>query len=342
MFTILLAENLDKNKYDVTIGIPIDGPITDYLTEHRIKYYIFNNKNTGKHTWSGMKDLYSYIAKNKFDIIHAQAGIVPCVIGKILKTSLLIEHRHGLDFTSVALDNMSFQKLQYEKLKKYFSDYAVTVCNVDRNVLIKKFGFKDKKVVTVYNGIKHSEVINKKKASGKKIIGTIGRLTYQKGQEFFIEAARNLLKEGFDFEFHIYGDGEKRIEYEKLIIDYGLEKSVFLKGYTKDVLSVLRTFDLFVLTSRYEGIPYVILEAMSMNIPIVTTDVGGISEVIKNKINGLLAENGNVSDISEKIIYIMENDELRIQFIDKARKDFEEKFLIENTVSQIEKIYEMK
>ncbi|HQY21499.1 MAG TPA: glycosyltransferase, partial [Ignavibacteria bacterium] len=142
--------------------------------------------------------------------------------------------------------------------------------------------------------------------------------------------------------FHIYGDGEKRIEFEKLIIDYGLEKSVFLKGYTKDVLSVLRTFDLFVLTSRYEGIPYVILEAMSMNIPIVTTDVGGISEVIKNKINGLLAENGNVSDISEKIIYIMENDELRIQFIDKARKDFEEKFLIENTVSQIEKIYEMK
>lgn len=341
MFTLLLAENLDKNLYDVTIGIPIDGPITEYLNEHKINYYIFNNERTGKHSISGIKDLYNFIKKNKFDIIHAQAGVVPCVIGKILSIPLLIEHKHGLDFTADAINNMSFQKLQYEKLKKYFSDYTVTVCNGDRNILIKKFGFKEEKVITVYNGIKNSILTGINNISGKKIIGTVGRLTYQKGHEYFIEAAKNLVKEGFDFEFHIYGDGEKKKEFEKLIIDYGLEKSVFLKGYSKDVLSVLRTFDLFVLTSRYEGIPYVLLEAMSMEVPIVTTDVGGISEVIRNNENGLLVENKNVSDICEKIKYIMSDNNLRKEIADKAKKDFEEKYLIENTVSQIEKIYLM-
>lgn len=339
MFTVLLVKYLDREKYDPVIGVPTDGPICRYFKSNNIKYFIFNNNRVGKHTLSGIKYLFKNIRENRYDIIHAQAGTAPCLIGRLLRTPLIIEHRHGLDFTSEAIRNMSFAETRYEKLKKYLSDYSVTVCKSDRTVLIEKFGYDKDKVFTVYNGIEDHQGNPDKNEHVKKIIGTVGRLTYQKAQEYLIESARDLIKKGYDFEFHIYGDGEERDKYQDLIQSYGLEESVKLMGYTDDVYAVLKSFDLFVLPSRYEGIPYVILEAMSLGIPLISTDVGGISEVIRNGENGLLIQKENSGALSENIIRLMENEDLRKRLKENARSDYEKFYNIKKTVGDIEAIY---
>ena len=338
-FTFLLAKYLNKNEYRVEIGMPTFGPICALFEKNNIDFFIFNNKTNGRYTASGILFLFKYIYRKKYDIIHAQAGIAPCLIGKIFGTKLIIEHKHGLDFTSEQIDRMGFMKLNYERIKKYLVNRTFTGCKADKMVLIRRFKYKDENVDVIYNGIENDgdifEIIKNKKFT----IGTIGRLTYQKGQEYFIEAARILVSKGYDFQFLIYGEGEKYNEYKDMIRKYQLEKTVYLMGYAKKIPQVMRSFDLFVLSSRYEGIPYVILEAMKASVPVITTDVGGINEVITSMANGILINKEDPEEIARNIILLYDSNKLRNDITENAKKDFYEKYTIDKTIASIESVY---
>lgn len=338
-FTLLLAKYLDSNLYEVEVGIPTEGPICEIFDKNKIEYFVFDNKVNEKHTLSGVLSLFRRVLKKKYDIIHAQAGIAPCLIGKITGTKLIIEHKHGLDFTTEQLNEMNFLKLNYERMKKYLVDITFTGCMADKQVLINKFKYRDEKVVVIYNGIEKSAIVSDHKRSGRFKVGTIGRLTYQKGQEYLIEAARILISKGFDFEFHIYGEGEKFHEYSDLISKYDLGKNIFLKGYALDVPQIIATFDLFILPSRYEGIPYVILEAMKAKVPLISTDVGGIREIITDMENGILIQKENAEELANKIYHLYESEDLRNKLAEKAFIDFNKKYQIGKTVESIETVY---
>lgn len=338
-FTVLLALHLDKNKYKVEVGIPTKGPMCEIFDKYNIEYFIFDNRINGRHTFSGVISLFKRILKKKYDIIHAQAGIAPCLLGKIAGTKLVIEHKHGLDFTSEQIIEMNFLKLNYERMKKYLVDFTLTGCIADKLILINRFKYKNERVAVIYNGIERKKHLAEKKINKRFTIGTIGRLTFQKGQEYFIEAARILIGKGFDFEFNVYGEGEKFNEYSDLIKKYDLGKNVFLKGYAYEVTLIISSFDLFILPSRYEGIPYVILEAMNAKVPIISTDVGGIREVISNMSNGILIRKENAEELAKMIIILYESEKLRAELVEKAFIDFKEKYQIEKTVESIEAVY---
>lgn len=338
-FTLLLAGNLDKNKYSVEVGVPVYGPFCKILEDNNIEYFIFDNKVIGDFTISGFKYMYKKLKKEKYDIIHAQAGIAPCVIGKLTECKLLIEHKHGLDFTSEQINNMDFLKRTYQKLKKYFVMLTLTGCEADKNILIRRFNYDDSKVKVIYNGIEKEIIEFPKHLNEKFTIGTIGRLTFQKGQEYFVEMAKILQDRGLDFEYYIYGEGEELNNLNELILKYKLSENVFLKGYAYDIPLTINTFDLFVLPSRYEGIPYVILEAMKGAVPVITTDVGGISEVIRNNHNGILVKKENAEELANNVIELYNSPEKRKLLSVNARKDFLEKYTLEKTISDIESIY---
>ncbi len=340
-FVFLLSKYIDKERYDVTIAVPTRGPICDLFEENQIKYFVFDNRVNETHTLTGVLSLFRNILKCRYDIIHAQAGIAPCVIGKFLRTKLLVEHKHGLDFTTEQIQNMSIMKLYYERIKKYFVDTTITVCRNDKQTLIKRFNYDESKVSVVYNGLEDiQDFEDDDKGAGKKfVVGTIGRLTYQKGQEYFIKMAARLTSEGYDFDYQIFGMGEKFEDYKKLISEYNLEDKIVLKGYADDPEKALNGMDLFVLPSRYEGIPYVILEAMRAAKPLISTNVGGIGEIIQNGINGVLVEKENAEILAEKVKELWNSPELRNRISGNARKHFLENFLVSGTVKQIENIY---
>lgn len=340
-FTLLLAKYIDKEKYSVSVGIPTSGPLCNLFDLNGIDYFIFDNGRNEKHTFKGGLNIYKNIKNNKYDIVHAQAGITPCIAAKSAGVKLIIEHKHGLDFTDEEINGMNYLKLQYEKTKKYFTDYTLTGCEKDRKVLIEKFGYDKKNVITIYNGLEKEETgINKEKRDNI-IIGTIGRLTYQKGQEYFIETAKILTKERNDLEFHIYGEGENYQMYKNLIVKYKLQDRVFLKGYTNNISETMKTFDVFVLTSRYEGIPYVILEAMRNSIPVVTTDAGGINEVIENMRNGIMVEKENPAELARSVNLLLNDSDLRRKLTSNSKNDFESGYRIEETVKRIESVYNL-
>ncbi len=337
-YTFLVAKYLNKSKYTVEVAIPSRGPLCDLFDEEKITYHIFNKPGVNPHSIRGVYNLFKIINKGKYDIIHAQAGIAPCIIGKFLSAKLVIEHKHGLDFTKREIDSMGYFKLAYQKLKKYFVDIELTGCREDKNTIVKRFGYDAEKTFVVYNGDEDIGIKNSLE-SGKMVIGTIGRLTYQKAQEYFIEAAKLILENGFSVDFRIYGGGENYDFYKKLIKDYGLDGKVKLMGYFTDINSAFDEIDVFVLTSRYEGIPFVLIEAMCKGIPIISSDVGGIKEIIKNGENGILYNDGDMDYLIKSITDLIENKDKRVSLGLKARECYMENYTHLKMVEQVERIY---
>ena len=327
------------------VGIPFQGPLCVDFDSLGIKYFVFNKFGNKPYSFTGIIKLFFYLYNSNFDIVHAQAGIVPCIIAKIFNVKLIIEHKHGLDFSLEKRNNLGFFRKYYEKSKKYFVDYTLTGSESDRQYLINTLAYKPESVITLYNGIEKNYIIRKNwiEKRDRFIIGTIGRLAYQKAQEYFIEMAYLISQEKKDKKivFEIWGEGEEYSRLNSLISKYHLEDEVTLNGYAYNREELYCKFDIFLLPSRYEGIPYVILEAMSAGIPIVATDIGGVNEVIKKDYNGILVPKENPQKLKEAVMKVANDDKFAHYLGDNAHNDFIRNWSIDSTLSSLEKIYSL-
>jgi glycosyltransferase involved in cell wall biosynthesis len=143
-----------------------------------------------------------------------------------------------------------------------------------------------------------------------RLIGTIGRLCLQKSQDTFIAAASIAAQKNPNLEFMIVGEGERRTHLEEQITALNLGDKIHLTGFRKDVLDILKLMDVFVLTSLDEGLPIVVLEAMSLGVPIISTPVGEIPHILQDKDSGVLVEPGNARGFAEAIQLLVDDQKL--------------------------------
>lgn len=153
----------------------------------------------------------------------------------------------------------------------------------------------------------------------------IGRLEDQKGFDLLIESWRNVYSKYPNWKLDIFGEGSKRDLLQKKINENNLDQVITLKGTTRNVQQELLTSDFYVMSSRYEGLPMVLLESISNGLPIVSFDCPtGPAEIIENNDCGILVLNGNIKDLSEKIISMIENVDVRKKMstiaIEKSKK----------------------
>jgi len=203
------------------------------------------------------------------------------------------------------------------------------------------------KIVKIYNGINSeelkflpreeardwiSEKLKKKneklqfKIKNCQIVGTIANFYKPKGLEYLIKTM-NILCSKFQvssFKLIMIGDGKQRKKLENLIKKYKLEDTVFLLGQIPEASKYLKAFDVFVLPSLKEGFPWVILEAMAAEVPLVATKVGAIPEIINDNENGFLVEPGNGENLAKKIRELIESPELQKQFALSAKEKLKE------------------
>lgn len=136
------------------------------------------------------------------------------------------------------------------------------------------------------------------------------------------------------------GDGPEKETIERCVLENQLENRVRLLGERTDVSDLLQIADVFLLTSKSEGIPLTILEAFASGVPVVATNVGGIPEVIVNGENGLLAESGDVNQIALHLEKLLEDDLFSAKIVQNARLRFEEEFTETRMLTQYEKIFD--
>lgn len=170
-----------------------------------------------------------------------------------------------------------------------------------------------------WNELKNVEVINnpisfssdKLSDCNNKNVIAVGRYAYQKGFDLLIEAWKLVHVQHNDWNLYVYGAGNKE-PYQTQVSEAKLEDSCHLEGSTSDIISKYNESSIFVLSSRFEGFPMVLPEAMSCGLPCVAfTCPCGTKDIIKDGIDGLWVDNGNIKELADKICYLIENEDIR-------------------------------
>jgi glycosyltransferase involved in cell wall biosynthesis len=143
-----------------------------------------------------------------------------------------------------------------------------------------------------------------------KIVGIVAGFKPPKGLNHFLDVARRVVNQRPEIKFLMVGDGELRPQLESEVNRLGLDSAVGMVGWRRDIPDLLQLFDVFVLTSHWEGLPRVLLEAMALGVPIVATDVDGIREVVQAGENGYLVCPGDTAEMAERVLELLGNKEL--------------------------------
>lgn len=183
--------------------------------------------------------------------------------------------------------------VQTEKNKAYFSKTV------------------QKKSIVIYNPIDLKEYagIALQTPKEKKIV-TAGRLMPQKNQKMMIRAFAEVLKKYPDYKLVIYGDGPSETELKDMVAELGTSESILFPGNVKDLHDRIKSAEIFVLSSYYEGMPNALIEAMCLGLPVISTKVSGATDLIDDHKNGLLVENGDQNGLENALLEFIENKEL--------------------------------
>lgn len=228
------------------------------------------------------------------------------------------------------------------KLTNFLSNLNTNVSQEASKSLISKGAFNKNNLITVYNGIDLNKFnfFNKDKNSNELIFLSVGRFNKQKDYPNLFKAISSLKnKINKELKFYIAGDGELRPQLEQLIVDLGIANNVVLLGKRSDIPSLLNKADYFILSSRHEGLPTVVIEAMACGTFVIATDCGGSAEIMRD--TGILVPPQNSEALAEAIKQAVNKTPLDIQANNlKARQRVEELFSLEKSVQNWLKLYE--
>jgi glycosyltransferase involved in cell wall biosynthesis len=231
--------------------------------------------------------------------------------------------------TRILLDRLTHRLLQH---------YIVDSQRV-ADTLVKR-GFETSKLKVIYNGIPLPVLSpTQKRQNDPPVIVCVGNLRPVKGHTYLLLALKILLDHGIRFQAWIVGDGPLKEELTTTAKTLQLSPFVSFMGRVNSVEAVLREADIFASLSLSEGIPIALMEAMSFGLPVVATDVGGVSELINDGSSGSLIPNKGIHEAASRLEMLLTHPTLRTRIGRNARQIIASRFSIENTVQEYEKLY---
>lgn len=263
------------------------------------------------------------LLRERCEHLHAHFAFVPAQI------AMYASALSGVPFTVTAHANDIFERGQLLKQKAARSSKFLTISEYNRRYL-EGLGLPADKLAVVRCGVS----FQMKPASGLDWfgrdfrIGTLGRLVEKKGVDVLLHAVTQLKNKGLRVQLDIAGDGPLRQELESLCADLHLGSEVSFLGSLDHhhVEKWMADLDVFVLACKMDkngdmdGIPVVLMEAMSQGVPVISTDLSGIPELVMDMETGLLAIPNDSASLADKIELMMSSDELRCNLVEKAQK----------------------
>jgi len=270
-----------------------------------------------------------YLKDNKVDavITHGNSGcLIPRISAILSKIPAFIHVEHNVS------DYKKIYHIIINKILTKFTDNIVCVSECAKHSLLKVEKTDPDKVVVIPNGLnidRFSFIEKKPEKNRTKKVGIVARFYEQKGHIYFVEAATKVVKAYNNVEFIFVGDGYLKPIIEQIAREYGIEKYCNFLGVRYDVAELLQTFDIFVLSSLWEGLPISLLEAQYLGVASVVTNVGGVPEVIQDGHNGLLVPPKDSNALASAIIKVLTNDNLRNDLSQNGQNVFAKKFTVE-------------
>lgn len=276
-----------------------------------------------------VKGIRKYIKNNNIDIlidVDVICDIFSIPATRFTKIKLISwEHFNYYINNGIKLRDIA------RKIAAKFSDCIITLTERDKDAYISNLNIKGK-IEYIYNPITLD--INEKCDINSKKILSVGRFEHQKGYDMLCKVAKEVLHNNPEWKWIVLGDGEQREMIEALIKEYKLEDKLILKGNVSNVEYYYKESSIFVMTSRFEGLPMVLLEAKCYGIPMVSFDcLTGPSDIITNDVNGYLIDQDNIDEISKSINKLVNDVDLRVKFSDNSKFDIN-KFSLDSVMEK--------
>jgi len=312
-----LAKQLSNSNYHPIVGVIENSrnphiELAEVAESHNLETKIF--KCAGQLDLRTVFAIRNFIKQQNIDIIHSHGykANFYSLLATSFKNVNLVATCHPWIKTSFAVKLYSW--LDKSLLKK--SNHVVAISEEIKDEVLES-GLARKKISVIENGIDVSRFLNKYDRNeifkefdiepDKKIIGTIGRLSKEKGQSNFIDAAKALIEKFDNLVFMIVGDGPLRDELRAHVSNLGLQDNFIFTGVSENIPKVFALLDIFVLPSLTEGLPMVLLEAMAAKKPIVATAVGAIPRLISDKRSGCLVKPKDTDGIIKAVEFMLNN-----------------------------------
>jgi len=292
------------------------------------------------------------IKHNNYDLVHChstKAGFVGRLAAFLSRHPNIIYSPHGFMFCDNSILFKRHLYLALEKYLGYITKKLIAVSGSERELALQHHIVPNKKIITLYNSIDPADyedfnyvnrVPEKLLNNNMEIIlGTVGRLYYQKDPITLIKCFKIINNRFPNTKLIIVGDGPLENECIQLIKELNLETKINLAGYQKNSKAYYEIFDIFMLSSHYEGLPYALLEAMMMGIPSIGTDVVGIKDLIVHGETGYLAQEGDYLGLAKAVIDLLENPEILSVLSENAKLRTKVNFNFNKGIKEYQEFY---
>ena len=294
--------------------IHIDSNMVPYISPEEFATYRESYERTGKKFWEREGDSwtqrytfsgkyganlmeevarYAVVAaevarqlEGKFDVIHAHDWLTyfAGIAAKRVSGKPLVVHMHATSFDRSSGDNIDTRVYDIERAGMAAADRVIAVSNLTRNIIIEKYGIPAERVVTVHNAVRFSSTETEIPERGveDKIVTFLGRITYQKGPDYFVEAAAKALKRVPNVRFVMAGSGDMMNHVIRRVARLGIADRFHFTGFLKgdDVDKMFQLSDVYIMPSVSEPFGISPLEAMRSNVPVIISKQSGVAEVL--------------------------------------------------------------
>lgn len=349
-----LSLSLDKSIFEVLVCSGEGGALVGAVKNLGITHIPISM--TKKFSRNTVAEIAAKLSEHKFDVLHTHGGVAgfygrwaaqKCGIPVIVHTL------HGIHYLHYRNIILKYVYIQLEKWFSRFTDAVIYVCESDKKRGSRYGLVPQRKSVVIRNGVdflsfarhteKRIEESDWREELGidlsQPVVGTVARLHRQKGIPYLLAAIRLLLQEIPELQCLIIGGGpwkDRLIEQKNRL---GLDAAVHFLGERKDIPQLLSIFDVVVLPSLWEGLPYFLLEAGSSGKPVVATDVDGVKEIITDGKTGILVPPKNPERLAEALLQLITNKDLAARLGEALKLDIQKKYPIKSMVEDVQNLY---
>ncbi|MDP2928834.1 MAG: glycosyltransferase family 4 protein [Candidatus Omnitrophota bacterium] len=323
------------------------GDLEDLLVRSDVRH-IYIDINTkfefGPKVFCAASSLARMIREEKIDLLHAHTRVAQVV-------SSLASQQAAIKYITTC--HGYFKPRLSRRLFDTWGEKVVAISDAVSEHLKSDFKVNAKRIEIIYNGVdvnRFSKVYSTDEIARAKrslsirsgaVVGTMGRLSPVKGQKFLIEAMREVISKNNDVQCLIIGSGPEEAALKSLVRALGMEDHfVFTGAAYMDIPLYLSCMDVFVLPSIKEGLGLALLEAMSSTRPCVASATGGICDIVKDGINGILTPVGDSAAIASAILKILSDSALKNNMAERSRDFVKNKFSIDVMADKMIDLYE--
>lgn len=339
---LTLLENLNPDKFEIFVICPA-GPLAGEIKmlKEAVNLYIVPMRS--KFDRQAIAEIRSDIRHIKPDLIHVhgtRAGSLGRLANIGLKFPLIYtEHLWTKDYhLSSHLENIL--QLAAMWFLDMFTDLNIAVSQAVKDFLVESQISRPEKITVIYNAVEPSKKKAKIFSESRITLGTVGTLNLQKGIQYLIQAMPKILAEFPKTKLVIVGEGAYKSHLEKLTKKMKLNRSITFTGFVKEIDDEMIKFDIYVQPSMSESFGLAIVQAMSLGLPIVATNTGGIPEVVTTGKSGILVEAKNPRALTEAILTLMRDKAKAKEMGKLAAADAKMKFNLQDLIEETEGIYE--